>query len=67
MMVSRFSCPSDERMPILTCPETMMYSRSPGSPLAEHGVPAWEVDALKLRGERGDRTGFDSLEDSCPA
>ena len=22
----------DERMPILTCPETMMYSRSPGSP-----------------------------------
>jgi len=38
-----------------------------GLTLAEHGVPAWEVDALKLLGERGDRTGFDSLEDSCPA
>jgi hypothetical protein len=39
MIVSRFSRPSRERRAILTFPETMMYSRSPGSPSANSVCP----------------------------
>ena len=39
MIVSRFSRPSGERRPILTLPEMMMYSRSPGSPSAKTVCP----------------------------
>ena len=35
MIVSRFSRPSGARRTIFTLPETMMYSRSPGSPSAK--------------------------------
>ena len=40
MMVSRFSWPSGEQRPILTLPEMMMYSRSPGSPWANTVCPS---------------------------
>src|SRR4029077_9378425 len=39
MMVSRFSRRSGERRPILTFPEMMMNSRSPGSPSANTVCP----------------------------
>ncbi|COX35038.1 Uncharacterised protein [Mycobacterium tuberculosis] len=39
MMVNRFSRPSGARRPILTFPEMMMYSRSPGSPSAKTVCP----------------------------
>jgi len=61
MMVSRFSWPSDERMPIFGLSRNDAVQPVAGLTLAEHGVPAWEVDALKLLGERGGRTGFDAL------
>jgi hypothetical protein len=34
-------------------------------PFSENGVSAGEVDGLQLLGQRGDRAGFNPLEDSC--
>jgi hypothetical protein len=38
-MASRVSWPFGDRLPILTLPEMMMYSRSPGSPWANTVCP----------------------------
>jgi len=65
-MARRVSWPFGDRLPILTLPEMMMYSRSPAHP-GRTRVPAAEVGGLQLAGQRGRRVGFDSLEDSSPA